>query len=30
VIVLDADGSLAGLLCLNEARTHFCGGSRVD
>jgi hypothetical protein len=29
VIVLDADGSLAGLLCLKAARTHFCGGSRV-
>jgi hypothetical protein len=29
VIVLDEDGSLAGLLCLNATRTHFCGGAQA-
>jgi len=28
VVVLGADDSLVGLLCLNPTRTHFCSGGR--
>src|SRR5262249_52550634 len=29
IVVVDDQGRLAGLLCLNQSRTQFCGGNTV-